>query len=116
MSQDTTLSTTGIATLDTTVIECTDLGRMLEFYTSKLGLVAKISTEAYALIDGGGASIVLWQGEKDEIVTGFTTADLAQARELLEQRGAQPTEPARHPQGEFFYVEDPAGHKVMIST
>jgi catechol-2,3-dioxygenase len=97
-----------------TLIECRDLERMESFYTETLGLRVKDRGEGWLDIDGGGQLLVLWQGEKPEVVIGFTGAELQPARELLESRGADPTPIRKHPGGQHFYVTDPEGNTVMI--
>lgn len=99
-----------------TLIECQNLEKMEGFYTGTLGLDVKDRGEGWLDIDGGGHLLVLWQGEKTEVVIGFTGADLEPARDLMDSRGANPTPIRKHPGGEHFYVDDPEGNTVMIGN
>jgi catechol-2,3-dioxygenase len=119
MSQQTQVATeqpAGIGGLSDTLIECIDLKEVEHFYTETLGLPVKARGDTWTVVDGHGGAIVLWQGEQSEIVVGFTGADLLPAREALEAQGAEPGPISKHPTGEYFYVTDPEGHKVMVST
>jgi catechol-2,3-dioxygenase len=108
--------TAAIGTLTTTIIECADLTRTLPFYTEQLGLEVLSQGESFSVLATGSASIVLWQGAKTDVVIAFTGADLDQARSLLESRGAEVGPNGTHPTGEHFYVTDPEGNDIMIST
>jgi catechol-2,3-dioxygenase len=105
-----------IGVLTTTIIECEDLARTLPFYTEQLGLDIMNQGESFAVLATGSGSIVLWQGKKTDIAMAFTGADLDEARSLLEDRDVEVGPNGTHPGGEHFYVKDPEGNEIMIST
>jgi catechol-2,3-dioxygenase len=105
-----------IGVLTTTIIECEDLARTKPFYTERLGLDVMNEGESFAVLATGSGSIVLWQGKKTDIAIAFTGADLDEARTLLEERGVETGPDGTHPGGEHFYVQDPEGNEIMISS
>ena len=105
-----------IGALTTSIIECEDFARTLPFYTEQLGLDVANQGENFAVLPTGSGSIVLWQGDKSDVAIAFTGADLEQARTLLGGRGVEVGPNGTHPGGEHFYVQDPEGNKIMIST
>jgi catechol 2,3-dioxygenase-like lactoylglutathione lyase family enzyme len=107
---------TAVGKLTNTIIECVDLAAAVQFYTHQLGLTEQFAGEGFVVLDGGSGTLVLWQGKQAESVIAFTGADLAEARAQLEARGVNVGPTGKHPTGDHFYVKDPEGHAVMIST
>jgi catechol 2,3-dioxygenase-like lactoylglutathione lyase family enzyme len=119
MTEATTTQPTGasaVGSLTNTIIECVDLEAAIPFYRDRLGLTEVFAGEGFVVLDGGSGTLVLWQGKRSEIVIAFTGADLAAARKQLEARGVEAGPDGKHPTGDHFYVKDPEGHPVMIST
>ena len=101
--------------LTTALIECRDIASTGRFYSEKLGLPVTAQGDDWMVFDCGGQSIVLWQGDKAEVVAGFTGADLEGARAELIGRGAEPTPVGSHPGGQHFYVADPEGNRLCFN-
>jgi catechol-2,3-dioxygenase len=101
--------------LDSIIIECTNLQASQRFYTETLCMKVTSSGEGWACVDGGAASIVLWQGKKAQVVVGFSGADLGTVKAELEAKGCPVSELMQHPGGAHYDVTDPDGNAVMIA-
>jgi catechol 2,3-dioxygenase-like lactoylglutathione lyase family enzyme len=108
--------TASLGTLSSTLIQTPDLERTLAFYRDKLGLDVQAGGDGWAVLDGGSGTLVLVRASQREVVMAFTGGDLGKAREVMQARGANPTEREAHPGGEHFFVTDPEGNRVMISN
>jgi catechol 2,3-dioxygenase-like lactoylglutathione lyase family enzyme len=108
--------TPAVGKLTNTIIECVDLEAAVPFYKDQLGMSEVFAGESFVVLDGGSGTLVLWQGKQSEIVIAFTGANLDEARKQLEARGVDVGPNDKHPTGDHFYVKDPEGHPVMIST
>jgi catechol 2,3-dioxygenase-like lactoylglutathione lyase family enzyme len=105
--------------LDSTMVECRSVPESARFYVDTLGLREKARGDEpfrWVVVDAGDHDIVLWEGDKSEVVIGFTGADLDAARRMLESRGLTPTPTGKHPGGEHFYIKDPEGNLVCVNT
>lgn len=102
--------------LNTTLLACTNFEASKRFYVETLGLKAVAGGQGWAVLDGGGMSVVLFQGEKANVALGFTGADLDAVRQELTAKGVQVSENMPHPGGMHVDVIDPDGNTVMISN
>jgi catechol 2,3-dioxygenase-like lactoylglutathione lyase family enzyme len=103
-----------VGKLMTVGIECADLEASKLFYSQQLGLQQVAGGNGWAVLNGNGVSISMWQGPKPNIVLGFAGGTLEEIRAALEAKGIPAGEPQPHPGGRHFNVFDPDGNRVMI--
>jgi catechol 2,3-dioxygenase-like lactoylglutathione lyase family enzyme len=101
-------------TLTSAVIECADFPRIERFYREVIGLPVTLSGEGWSVLGRAPGEIVLWQGDKSELVPGFMGAEIEPALTAARERGAEPSTVYQHPGGSHFYVLDPDGNPVQI--
>jgi catechol 2,3-dioxygenase-like lactoylglutathione lyase family enzyme len=105
-----------VGKLMTVGIECTNLEASKQFYSQQLGLQQVAGGNGWAVLNGNGVSISMWQGQQANIVLGFSGGSLEEIRAALEAQGVATGEPQPHPGGRHLNVFDPDGHRVMIDV
>jgi hypothetical protein len=101
-------------TLTSAVIECIDFPRVERFYREVIGLPVTLSGDGWSVLGRAPGEIVLWQGDKSELVPGFMGAEIGPALAAARERRAEPSRVYQHPGGSHFYVVDPDGNPIQV--
>jgi catechol 2,3-dioxygenase-like lactoylglutathione lyase family enzyme len=100
--------------LTSTIIECRDLEPMETFYRDALGVPVTLRGEGWVMLGVPPGEIVLWTGEKTELVPSLMGADVPAAAAAAAALGLEPTQVYEHPGGTHFYLRDPDGNKIQV--